>query len=197
MNMKLKSSWHEINWRNVYVKVNMLQKELVVAYKNKDWEKVYSLQNKLMMSFEARAFAVRRVTTNDGKKTPGLDKIVWKSSKNRFQAIKKLREILVNKSGSYQAGSIRRVLIPKSTPGEFRPLGIPNMIDRALQFLVLLCLDPIVEEMSDTYSFGFRKFRSASDSIQRIRTLLDKPKAPKWIWDVDISKCFDKISHSF
>jgi retron-type reverse transcriptase len=33
------------------------------------------------------------------------------------------------------------------------------MIDRGLQALVLMCLDPIVEEMSDTYSFGFRKYR--------------------------------------
>ena len=197
MNIKSNNNWHEINWRNVYVKVNTLQKELVVAYKNKDWEKVHSLQNKLMMSFEARALAVRRTGVNDGKKTPGLDKIVWKSPKDKFQAIKELREILVKKSGSYRSGSVRRVWIPKSTPGELRPLGIPNMIDRALQSLILLCLDPIVEEMSDTYSFGFRKFRSASDAIQRIRTILDKPKAPKWLWDVDISKCFDRISHKF
>lgn len=195
--MKLKNSWHEINWRTVYVKVNTLQKELVVAYKNKDWEKVHFLQNKIMISFEARALAVRKVTVNSGKKTPGLDKIVWKTPKIKFQATKQLREILVSKSDSYRAGSVRRVWVPKYTSGELRPLGIPNMIDRALQFLVLLCLDPIVEEMSDTYSYGFRKFRSVSDSIQRIRTLLDKPKAPKWLWRVDISECFDRISHSF
>jgi len=124
-----------------------------------------------MMSFEARALSVR--------KTPGLDKIVWDSPNKKFQAIKELREILVKKSGSYQAGPVRRVWILKSTPGELRPLVIPNVIDRALQDLVLLCLDPIVEEMSDTYSFGFRKFRSTSDAIQRIRTILDKPRAPK------------------
>lgn len=51
---------------------------------------------------------------------------------------------------------------------ERRPLGIPNMIDRALQALMLLCFDPIVEEISDSYSFGFRKFRSTSDATQRI-----------------------------
>jgi RNA-directed DNA polymerase len=158
----------------------------VVAYGDKDWEKVYSVENTLMMSFEARALAVRRTTVNDGKKTPGLDKIVWKSPKDKFQAIKELREILVKKSGFYRPGSVRRVWIPKSTPGELRPLGIPNMIDRALQSLVLLCLDPIVEEMSDTYSFGFRKFRSASDAIQRIRTVLDKPKAPKRLWGTSV-----------
>jgi RNA-directed DNA polymerase len=31
--------------------------------------------------------------------------------------------------------------------------------------------------------------------FKEIRTVLDKPTSPKWIWDVDIEKCFDKISH--
>jgi retron-type reverse transcriptase len=35
------------------------------------------------------------------------------------------------------------------------------------------------------------------NAIQRIRTILDKPKGPTWVWDVDIEKCFDKISHEF
>lgn len=78
-----------------------------------------------------------------------------------------------------------------------RPIGIHNMIDRALQALILMCLDPIVEEKNDLYSYGFRKYRSSHDAIQRIRTLLDKPHNPLWVWDVDISKCFDSISHEF
>ena len=69
------------------------------------------------------------------------------------------------------------------------------MIDRSLQALVLMCLDSIVEEISDTYSFGFRKYRATSNALQRIRTILDKYNDPRWIWDVDIEKCFDKISH--
>lgn len=42
----------------------------MVAYKNKDWVKVHFIQEKLAMSFDARSVAVRRVTVNDGKKTP-------------------------------------------------------------------------------------------------------------------------------
>jgi len=194
---KQTNNWYEINWRENCAFVNKLQEKLVVDYKNKNWKEVHSTQLKLMMSFEGRALAVRKVVTNDGGKNPGIDKIVWNSPKDKFQAIKQLREILVSKSGSYLAGPIRRAWIPKSDPKDLRPLGIPNMIDRALQALMLLCLDPIVEEISDTYSFGFRKFRSTSDAIQRIRTILDKSNAPKWIWDVDINKCFDKISHEF
>ena len=150
-----------------------------------------------MMSFEGRALAVRRIVSNDGSTTPGLDKIIWNSPKAKFQAILELREILVRKPGNYQAGPVRRIWIPKDQSDELRPLGIPNMIDRGLQALTLMCLDPIVEELSDVYSFGFRKYRNTGNAIQRIRTILDKPNGPRWVWDVDIEKCFDKISHKF
>jgi len=169
----------------------------VVAYKNNDQQLLFSLQEKLMMSFEGRALAVRQTVINDGKNTPGFDKIVWNSPSAKFLAIQQLREILIQKSGEYQAGPVRRTWIPKDQSDELRPLGIPNMIDRGLQALTLLCLDPVAEEISDTYSYGFRKYRSTGNAIQRIRTLLDKTNGPKYIWDVDIEKCFDKISHEF
>lgn len=194
---KLNQKWHNINWKKTSKYVKNLQKELVVAYKNNDQKLLFSLQEKLMMSFEGRALAVRQTVINDGKNTAGFDKIVWKSPSAKFQAIQQLREILVKKSGKYQAGPVRRTWIPKDQSAELRSLGIPNMIDRGLQGLTLLCLDPVVEEMSDTYSYSFRKYRSTSDAIQRIRTLLDKRSGPRYIWDVDIEKCFDKISHEF
>lgn len=195
--MKLNQKWHSINWKKVNIYVTNLQKSLVVAYKNNDKKLLFSLQEKLMMSFEGRALAVRRIVSNSGRNTPGLDKIVWKGPSAKYQAIKQLREILVQKSGCYKVGPVSRIWIPKNYSDDLRPLGIPNMIDRSLQALVLLCLDPIVEEMSDSYSFGFRKYRSTGNAIQRIRTILDKPTGPKWIWDVDIEKCFDRISHEF
>jgi RNA-directed DNA polymerase len=197
-NMKnLNQKWHSLKWREIFKYVTNLQRELVVAYKNDDWKTIYFLQNKLMMSFEGRAIAVRKTVSNDGKKTPGIDKEIWNNPSDKFLAISRLREILVKKTGSYQSGPIRRVWVPKSKPGELRPLGIPNMIDRALQALILMCLDPIIEEKSDLYSYGFRKYRSSHDAIQKIRTILDKPFSPMWVWDVDISKCFDSISHEY
>jgi RNA-directed DNA polymerase len=194
---KLNQKWHNMNWKKISKYVKNLQKELVVAYKNNDQKLLFFLQEKLIMSFEGRAFAVRQIVINDGKNTPGLDKIVWNSPSAKFQAIQQLREILVQKSGKYQAGPIRRIWIYKDQSDELRPLGIPNIIDRGLQALTLLCLDPVVEEMSDTHSYGFRKYRSTSNAIQRIRTLLDKKSGPRYIWNVDIEKCFDKISHEF
>lgn len=57
------------------------------------------------------------------------------------------------------------------------------MIDKGLQALVLMCFDPLVEKMSDMYSFGFRKYRNTGNAIQKIKTILDKPKSPKYVWD--------------
>ena len=189
--------WNSIDWRKIRTYVANLQKELVVAYKNNDLDEVHALQMRLMMSHGGRVTAVRKVISNKGSKTEGPDGKTWKTSSERIQAVADIRDILLGKSGSYKSGPVRRVWIPKSKPGEFRPLGIPNMIDRAMQALVLLVLDPIVENLSESGSYGFRKFRSANDAIQRIRTILDKPNAPRYVWDADISKCFDKISHEF
>lgn len=163
------------------------KKNLWWHLKKNDWEKIYFLQNKLMMSFEGRAVSVRKVVSNKRSKTHGFDKVVWKSPSDRFKAAVLLRRILVNKFGSYESGPVRRVWIQKSYKKDLRPLSIPNMIDRVLQVLVFLCLDPLVEEKSDLYSFGFRKFRGSHDAVQRIRTILDKSNRPMWLWDVDTS----------
>jgi RNA-directed DNA polymerase len=61
----------------------------------------------------------------------------------------------------YKPNLIKRICIPKQDSDKLKPLGIPTMLDRALQTLIALALDPIVEEMSDNHSYGFRKYRSA------------------------------------
>lgn len=106
---KLNQKWHNINWNKTSKYVKKLQKELVVAYKkNNDQNLPFSLQEKLMMSFEGRTLAVRQIVSNDGKKTSGIDQIIWNSPSAKFQAIGELRKILVQKLDRYQAGPIRR-----------------------------------------------------------------------------------------
>lgn len=60
-----------------------------------------------------------------------------------------------------------------------RPLGIPTLLDRTVQALYQLGIDPVVETVSDPNSYGFRKNRSTHDAITAIRSLLDKKDHPR------------------
>lgn len=66
-----------------------------------------------------------------------------------------------------------------------------------MQAIYQLGVDPIVETRSDPNSYGFRKNRSTHDAVTAIRSILDKETHPRWILEVDIRKCFDRISHEF
>lgn len=129
------------------------------------------------MSFAARALAVRKVVTNSGGKTPGIDKITLTTPKEYFNLIKELRRIVIDPN-NYRAKPLRRVMIPKANGGE-RPLGIPTVVDRAIQALYHLGVDPAVEAKSDRDSFGFRKERSTHDAIAHFRTYMDKSRSPR------------------
>ena len=92
--------------------------------------------------------AVRKVVSNKGGKTAGIDKVIWDSKELRFQAIGKLKNL-----SQYEASPVRRVYIPKSF-GQVRPLGIPTMFNRAVQVLYMFSLDPITEETACKHSYG-------------------------------------------
>jgi RNA-directed DNA polymerase len=188
--------WHDIDWKRVKEVVGDYQEKIVIATLNKDMKKVYNLQWKLLTCPEARALAIKRVVTNKGGKTAGTDKQVWKGPQEYWAAMKEL-ESIINDYKNYRASPVRRVWIPKGNSKELRPLGIPTMIDRAVQAIYHLGVDPAVEATSDPNSFGFRKNRSTHDAITALRSLLDKDNHPRWILEADISKCFEKINHEF
>ncbi|GAC1650213.1 MAG: group II intron reverse transcriptase/maturase [Ktedonobacteraceae bacterium] len=182
--------WHGIRWYHTQREVRRLQTRIVKATKAKKWGKVKALQRLLTHSFSGKALAVRRVTENQGKKTPGVDKVIWDTPEKKARAIRDL------KARGYHPQPLRRVYIPKSN-GAQRPLSIPTMKDRAMQALYLLALQPVAETLADPHSYGFRPERCTADAIVYCHTLLSQRRGAQWVLEGDIKSCFDKISHSW
>lgn len=182
--------WEEIDWQKARAYVKKLQMRIVKAQKEGHYSKVKSLQWLLTHSFYAKALAVKRVTSNSGKRTSGVDHELWLTPQAKFNAISKL-----NRRG-YRPQPLRRHYIPKKN-GKMRPLSIPTMTDRAMQTLYKFSLEPIAETYADPNSYGFRIGRSTHDAIEQCFTDLNKGKSTEWILEGDIKGCFDHISRQW
>jgi RNA-directed DNA polymerase len=182
--------WHTIDWSKVYQNVRRLQVRIVKALQAGRGGKVKALQHLLTHSFSAKVLAIKRVTENTGKRTPGIDQDTWESPAKKAAAIDTLRQ------RGYRAQPLRRVLIPKAN-GKMRPLGIPTMRDRAMQALYLLALEPIAETTDDPNSYGFRPERCTADAIEQCRLNLSRKTSAQWVLEGDIESCFDAISHDW
>lgn len=182
--------WHQIDWAHVNQTVRGIQIRIAKATKEENWRRVKALQRFLTRSFCGRALAVRRVTENQGRRTPGVDGVLWSTPKAKWAAIGQL------KRRGYRALPLRRVRIPKAN-GKERLLGIPTMKDRAMQALYLFALQPVSEVRADRDSYGFRPDRSTADAIMQCYMLLRKKGSPQWILEADIKGCFDHIDHQW
>ena len=182
--------WKTIIWSTVEYEVRRLQLRIAKAIKIGRYAKAKALQWLLTHSFYGKLLAIKRVTQNNGKRTPGVDGVVWKTDKQKIKAVYAL-----SRKG-YKAQPLRRIYIPKKN-GKLRPLGIPTKTDRAQQALHLLGLLPIAEIQADENSYGFRPKRSVHDAIAQCFTLLSRGFSPQWVLEGDIKACFDKISHDW
>ena len=184
------NTWETTNWNRAHHNVRRLQARIVKATQDGRWNRVAALQRLLTHSWSGKALAVKRVTENKGKNTPGVDGEIWSTPRRKSTAMHELRR------RGYRPKPLRRVYIPKSN-GAKRPLGIPTMRDRAMQALYLLALSPVAETTGDQHSYGFRPDRSAADVRERSHVLLSQRGAAQWILDGDIVSCFDRISHDW
>ena len=118
-NKELEQQWQLIDWETAQTYVNRLQVRIAKAVKAEKWSKVKRLQYLLTHSYYAKLLSVKKVTTNKGKKTPGIDGEIWSTSAAKMKAVYELTDV------KYKAKPVRRVFIEKKGKKEKRPLGIP------------------------------------------------------------------------
>lgn len=136
-----------------------------------------------------RRRALEAVKRNRG--AAGIDHMTTSELEAHLQAHwEKIRAKLL--AGTYVPSPVRRVEIPKPSGGT-RTLGIPTVLDRFIQQLLLNVLTPIFEPMFSEHSYGFRPGRSAHDAVRAAQGYVREGR--DWVVDIDIAKFFDHVNH--
>lgn len=161
-------------------------------YKASQNGKVFKNISNLLITDDNIAQAYRSIKTNKGAKTKGSDgqNIINLSNIK----LKRLQKLVEEATEHYIPKAVRRVMIPKKTPGEFRPLGIPTTFDKLIQQIIKQILEPILEAKFVTTSYGFRLARNQHQAIEHIQRLIAQGEYTHAV-EFDIKKYFDNISH--
>ena len=142
-----------------------------------------------VVSREKVVVALRAVQRNAG--AAGIDGMTVKQLESHLRRHwESVRAKLL--AGTYTPSPVRRVEIPKPNGGT-RALGIPTVLDRFVQQLVLQELQPILEPLFSEHSYGFRPGRSAHDAVRAAQEFVRQGKS--WVVDIDITKFFDRVHH--
>lgn len=132
--------------------------------------------------------ALRAVIANKG--APGIDGMTTEQLEEHLKKHwPKIQAKLM--AGTYTPSPVRRKEIPKPNGGK-RMLGIPTVLDRFIQQLLLQMMTPIWEPEFSQHSYGFRPGRSAHDAVRAAQGYAQEAK--DWVVDLDITKFFDHVN---
>jgi len=122
---------------------------------------------------------------------PGIDGMTTGQLRDHVRAYwETIRAKLL--AGTYVPSPVRRVEIPKPNGG-VRLLGIPTVLDRWIQQMLLQVLQAIFDPTFSAQSFGFRPGKSAHDAVRAAQNYIQAGK--DWVVDMDITKFFDRVNH--
>lgn len=186
--------WKQLPWKKFRRTLFRLQSRLYKAVCAGDMRRARNLQKLIFKSQSARLLAIRQVTQlNAGKKTPGMDGKTFLNYEERLT----LNDLLMQNSRTWKHQKLREIPIPKKD-GTTRMLKVPTIADRAWQCLAKFTIEPAHEVHFHARSYGFRPGRSAHDAQKLLFNNLNAQGngIQKRILELDIEKCFDRISHT-
>lgn len=211
-NTVLTNSWKSIDWGKIHDTVKRLRSLIYKAKKSGKYKLMRRYQDIMLRSNANILSSIRRVTSiNVGKRTPGLDKMLIKTTEGPVKRCFTERwnlylEIQTIKRTEWadMAKPVKRIFIPKPN-GKLRPLGIPwsnasrdpTIKDRIIQNMTKNALEPEWEAVFESSSYGFRPWRSPHDALSRIYLSTARQKKKLWVLDADIKGCFDAINHDY
>ena len=186
----LKKQWEEYDFKDAEDHVFKMQCLLSKATYKKNFEIMKKISLKIVNSVDAKVLAVRKVSEKLNS-SAGIDKVRWVKSSDKMNAVYSLT------SKNYKAKPYRRLIIKDHDTGRERRINIPSMIDRAMQVLYMMALEPIEEALADRKSFAFRKGRSTFDVHSLIMKGLSGKNAPEFVLICDVKSYYDSISHQW
>src|SRR5216684_4069910 len=141
-----------------------------------------------VVSAENYGKAIRAVIANDG--SPGIDGMTTKELNGHLlKHWPKIHAKLM--TGTYVPSPVRRKEIRKESGGT-RMLGIPTVLDRFIQQMLLQAMTPIWEPRFSEHSYGFRPGRKAADAVRAAQGYAKR--GTDWVVDLDITKFFDHVN---
>ncbi|NEQ86966.1 MAG: hypothetical protein F6K26_45085 [Moorea sp. SIO2I5] len=186
--------WKKQKWKKLRQNLFRLQKRVYKAVRAGDLKKARSLQKLILKSRAAQLLAVRQVSQlNKGKRTAGVDGLSSLNYRQRWELVQALNDY----APDWKHNRLRKVPIPKKN-GKTRVLKVPTLADRAWQCLVKYALEPAHEALFSGDSYGFRPGRCTQDVQKRLFGHLRSSSngINKRVIELDIKKCFDRISHT-
>jgi RNA-directed DNA polymerase len=124
----------------------------------------------------------------------GVDGMTWKHYGEDLEAcLGDLSERL--KRGAYRAKPVKRTYIPKAD-GKQRPLGVPVLEDKIVQYAAILVLNAVYETEFLGFSYGYRPGCSQHNCLDALY-VGRLTRKENWIIDADIRGFFDTLDHGW